>query len=52
MEHLIKYDNFIYNDLGILLEDVQLNIRRVMWYQYDGCAAHYGHRVTATLNLE
>jgi len=28
MEHLsIKYDNFIRNDLGILLEDVQLNIR-------------------------
>jgi len=26
----IKYDNFIYNNLGILLEDVQLNICRVM----------------------
>jgi len=23
----IKYDNFICNDFGILLEDVQLNIR-------------------------
>jgi len=42
----IKYDNFIHNDLGILLEDVQLNIRRVMWYQHDGCPAHYGHRIT------
>jgi len=27
-----------------------LNIRRVMWYQHDGCLAHYGHRITATLN--
>jgi len=26
----IKYDNFIRNDLGILLKDVQLNIRRIM----------------------
>jgi len=26
----IKYNNFICNDLGILLEAVQLNIRRVM----------------------
>jgi len=26
----IKYDNFIRNDLEILLEDVQLNICRVM----------------------
>jgi len=31
MEYLIaKNDNFIRNDLGILLEDIQLNIRRVM----------------------
>jgi len=28
----IKYDNFMRNDFGILLEDVQSNIRRVMWY--------------------
>jgi len=34
--------NFIRNDFGILLEDVQLNIHRVMWYQHDGCPAHYG----------
>jgi len=40
----------LYNDLGILLEDVQLNIHRIMWYQYDGCLAHYGHRITSTLN--
>jgi len=46
----IKYDNFIRNDLGILLEDEQLNIHRVMWYQHDRCPAHYGRRVTATLN--
>jgi len=43
----IKYDNFIRNDLGILL-DVQLNIRRVMWYQHDRCTAHYGRRVSYT----
>jgi len=36
-------------DLRILLENVQLNIRRVMWYQH-GCSAHYGHKVRATLN--
>jgi len=38
----IKYDNFIRNDLEILLEDVQLNICQVIWYQHDGCPAHYG----------
>jgi len=49
MEHLsIKYDNFIRNNLGILLEDIQLNICRVMWYKHDGCPAHCGRRVTAT----
>jgi len=37
MKHLIKYDNFIRNNLGILLEDIQLNIRRIMWYQHDVC---------------
>jgi len=43
----IKYDNFIRNDLEILLENVQiLNIRRIMWYQHDGCPAYYGCRVT------
>jgi len=26
----IKYNNFIRNDLGILLEDVQLNVHRIM----------------------
>jgi len=46
----IKYDNFLRNNLGILLEDIQLNICRVMWYQHDRCSAHYGRRVTATLN--
>jgi len=50
MEHLIKYDNFIRIDLGILLENVKLNIHRVMWYQHNGCPAHYGRRVTATFN--
>jgi len=34
LNSIIKYDNFIRNDLEILLEDVQLNIRRVMWYQH------------------
>jgi len=44
MKHLIaiKYDNIIRNDLGILLEGVQLNIRRVIWYQHDGCSVYYG----------
>jgi len=35
-------NNFLRNNLGILLEDVHLNIRRVMWYQHNGCPAYYG----------
>jgi len=31
-------------------EDIQLMIYRVMWYQHNGCLAHYGRRVIATLN--
>lgn len=46
----IKHDNFICNDFGIWLKDVQLNTCRIMWYQHDGCLVHYGHKVRTTLN--
>nr|CAH7726449.1 unnamed protein product [Callosobruchus chinensis] len=37
------YLDFLQNHLSSLLEDVPLNIRREMWFQQDGCPAHYAH---------
>ncbi|EZA54505.1 hypothetical protein X777_05484, partial [Ooceraea biroi] len=42
-EHLIgnNYANFLEHNLGHLLEDLPLIIRRTMWYQHDGCPAYF-----------
>jgi len=36
----IKYQNFLEQELP-LLEDVALDVRQSMWFQHDGCPAHY-----------
>mgnify|MGYP000598460265 CR=1 FL=1 len=35
-----RYAHFLRHNLHVLLEDVDLNIRRRMWYQQDGHSAH------------
>lgn len=40
-----SYLDFLQNDLPILLEEVPLDIRRSLWYQHDGCPAHFSQRV-------
>lgn len=47
-----NYLHFLQNDLPSLLEDVPLNIYRDMWFQQDGCPAHYARRVRDYLNTE
>lgn len=44
------YLNFLRNDLLELLEDIPLDIRRTMWYQHDGCPAHFSLDVRNHLN--
>jgi len=36
-----KYRDILENELPILLEDLSLEIRQNMWFQHDGCPAHY-----------
>lgn len=36
-----KYQDILENELPILLEDLSLEIRQNMWFQHDGCPAHY-----------
>lgn len=36
-----SYENFLRNDLFGLMQDVPLETRRHMWYQHDGCPAHF-----------
>lgn len=45
-----RYLNFLRNELPILLEDVPLGIRRHMYFQHDGCPAHYSLDVRNYLN--
>jgi Helix-turn-helix domain (DUF4817)/Transposase len=45
-----QYQQFLYEELPILLEDVPLSIRREMWLQQDGAPVHCARRVTAYLN--
>lgn len=47
-----NYLNFLQNDLPILLEEVPLNIYREMWFQQDGCPAHFALPVRSFLNME
>lgn len=37
----IKYRNFLEQELPVLLEGVTLDVRQSMWFQHDGCPAHY-----------
>jgi len=36
-----KYRNFLEQELPLLLEDVAMDVRRTMWFQHDGCPAHF-----------
>lgn len=47
-----NYLNFLRNELYDLLEDVDLETRRTMWFQHDGCPAHFGLDVRNWLNNE
>lgn len=44
------YLNFLRNELPALLEDVPLQTRRDMWFQHDGCPAHFSLGVRNFLN--
>lgn len=46
----IRYLNFLQNDLPVLLEDLNLNIRARMWFQQDGAPAHTFGRAVNHLN--
>lgn len=46
------YLDFLQNHLPSLLEDVPLNIYREMWFQQDGCPAHYARSVRQYLDEE
>lgn len=46
-----SYLNFLQNDLPILLEDVPIGLRTSMWYQHDGCPAHFSHMVRDFLDI-
>lgn len=47
-----QYAAFLENILPILLEEIPLGIRQTMWFQQDGCPAHYAliarQRIDAT----
>lgn len=45
-----KYRNLLQDELPILLEDVPLEVRQNMWFQHDGCPAHYSAIVREVLN--
>lgn len=45
-----NYLEFLETQLPILLEDVSLELRRTLWYQHDGCPAHYGRQVRTHLD--
>lgn len=44
------YLDFLVNHLPNLLADVPLNILRDMWFQQNGCPAHYSRSVREHLN--
>lgn len=47
-----NYLDFLQNHLPDLLEDVPLNIYRALWFQQDGCPAHYARQVREYLDTE
>lgn len=45
------YLNFLRNHLPLFLDEVPLNIRRNMFFQHDGCPAHFAENVRQYLNI-
>lgn len=45
-----RYLDFLFNHLPVLLEDVSLETLRNMWFQHDGCPAHYARNVREYLD--
>ena len=43
--------HFLQEELPILLEDLPLNVRQQLWFQLDGCPAHYSRPVRNWLNI-
>lgn len=46
----VTYENFLRNDMALLLEDVPLALRREMIYQHDGCPGHFRRGVREWLD--
>ncbi|XP_026323276.1 apyrase-like, partial [Hyposmocoma kahamanoa] len=44
------YENFLRQDLSDLLDDIPLDLIRDMWFQHDGCPAHYRRSVREWLD--
>jgi hypothetical protein len=44
------YDNFLQDELPVLLENLPLQTRRQMYYQHDGVLPHFSHVVRQYLN--
>ncbi|KAL1488282.1 hypothetical protein ABEB36_015233 [Hypothenemus hampei] len=47
-----NYLNFLQNNLPVLLEDVTLNIRQIMWFLHDGAPSHFSCPVRDELNRQ
>ncbi|EZA46439.1 hypothetical protein X777_00158, partial [Ooceraea biroi] len=45
-----KYRNFLQDELTPLLEDLSIDERLNMWFQHDGCPAHYSRRARKVLD--
>lgn len=45
-----NYLQFLAEDLPVLLENVSLQTRTNMWFQHDGCPAHYSQNIREFLN--
>lgn len=45
-----RYNNFLQNELPVLLENVDFHIRQRLWFQQDGAIAHSARAVRKTLN--
>lgn len=45
-----SYLSFLTDELPLLLEDTSLETRRTMWFQHDGCPAHYAQIVRCHLD--
>ncbi|XP_076653300.1 uncharacterized protein LOC143359299 [Halictus rubicundus] len=48
----IKYAAFLRQDLSGLLEEITLFDRERMWFQHDGCPAHYSKVARTVLNTK